>query len=131
MARLGEQAVHGLAAVDEHRPERQCARHVAGSMCSHPLRRCPAGHAVRPLGLLPEPLPLEAVRDATGHVRQLLHAGRDLALVSGPERIESGWWDGGDVARDYYIARAADGAQWWIFRECGAPRRWFVHGCFA
>jgi protein ImuB len=81
--------------------------------------------------MMAAPQPLDAICDAAGRVRQLLHAGRDLALVSGPERIESGWWDGGDVARDYYIARAADGAQWWIFRECGAPRRWFVHGCFA
>jgi protein ImuB len=90
-----------------------------------------SGHAPRPLGLMLQPLPIESVSDATGHVRQLLHEGRALSLVSGPERIESGWWDGADVARDYYVARTADGAQWWIFRECDASRRWFVHGCFA
>ncbi len=56
---------------------------------------------------------------------------RTSRWVSGPERIQSGWWDGGDVARDYYIARTADAAQWWVFRECTASRRWFVHGCFA
>jgi len=126
MARLGEGAVHGLAIVDEHRPERQwrarwpTAAGVADAASSA---------MQRPLGLI-APLPLEVVRDAAGQVRQLLHAGQALALVSGPERIESGWWDGADVARDYYIARAADGAQWWLFRECAAPRRWFVHGCF-
>jgi protein ImuB len=64
-------------------------------------------------------------------VQGLRHQGQDLTLVTGPERIQSGWWDGGDVARDYYIARTADGAQWWIFRECAPQRRWFVHGCFA
>ncbi len=131
LARLGEQAVYGLAAVDEHRPERQWLR-VAPAAGS-PVIAAPDDAAAmrRPLGMLLEPLPLDVVIDAAGHVRQLLHEGRDLQLVSGPERIESGWWDGGDVARDYYIARAAAGAQWWIFRECGAPRRWFVHGCFA
>ncbi len=85
----------------------------------------------RPLGLLGEPQPLAAIRDAAGVVQRLLHGGQDVSLVSGPERIQSGWWDGGDVARDYYVARTADGAQWWIFRECAPARRWFVHGCFA
>ena len=78
-----------------------------------------------------QPLPLEPVCDAAGHVQQLQYEGRTLQLVSGPERIESGWWDGADVTRDYYVARTADGAQWGIFRECGASRGWFVHGCFA
>jgi protein ImuB len=142
MARLGEQAVYSLASVDEHRPERQyqatspvmitartgMARARAESAQTKEGAQI---HAPRPLGLLPEPQPLESLCDADGHVRQLLHEGRDLSLVSGPERIESGWWDGADVTRDYYVARTADGAQWWIFRECDASRRWFVHGCFA
>jgi len=32
-----------------------------------------------------------------------------LVLEQGPERIESGWWDGRGVARDYYIARQCGG----------------------
>ena len=130
MARLGERAVYGLSAVDEHRPERQWQQ--AWPMAPSAAEPVPDAAAPRrPLGMLSQPQPLAAICDAAGRVRQLLHEGRDLALVSGPERIESGWWDGGDVARDYYIACAADGARWWVFRECGAPRRWFVHGCFA
>ena len=31
------------------------------------------------------------------------------ALVTGPERIETGWWDGHDVRRDYYVALYARG----------------------
>jgi protein ImuB len=127
-ARLGTHAVYGLAQLDEHRPERQY-RGVA------PLatERAPAAAAVdrlRPLGLMPVPQALDTLLDAAGQVRQLRHAGRELQLVSGPERIESGWWDGEDIARDYYIARTTDGARWWVFRE-GASRRWFLHGCFA
>ncbi|HWL61314.1 MAG TPA: DNA polymerase Y family protein [Steroidobacteraceae bacterium] len=140
MARLGEQAVYGMAEVDEHRPECQQqrrwpalvtagkARHETASLSQGSA--APAG-AARPLTLLEQPQPLQALRDAAGHVRTLRHAGRELALVSGPERIESGWWDGGAIARDYYVARASDGARWWIFRECEPPRRWFLHGCFA
>jgi protein ImuB len=134
MARLGEQAVYGLTPVDEHRPERQQqrtwpplaseARNAAG------FAAAPAG-APRPFALIEPPQPLQVQRDAAGHVRALRHEGRSLALLSGPERIESGWWDGSAIARDYYVAGAADGARWWIFRESAAPRRWFLHGCFA
>jgi protein ImuB len=144
MARLGEQAVYGIAEIDEHRPERQQRRkwpalaRADGGAARHDAAARAAGSpdqqargAARPLGLLEPPQPLEMQRDAAGHVRALRHAGHELALLSGPERIQSGWWDGAAVARDYYVARAADGARWWIFRECDAPRRWFLHGCFA
>jgi protein ImuB len=87
--------------------------------------------ATRPLGLLAVPQALEATHDAAGRTQRLLHQGRALQLVTGPERIESGWWDGADIARDYYIARDGAGALWWVFRECAARRRWFLHGCFA
>ena len=140
MARLGERAAHGLAQVDEHRPERQ-SLHAAPLLAEAGGTRMAGGTggssrtggplALRPLGLMHQPVALDALCDAAGRVRRLRHEGHDLALVSGPERIESGWWDGMDVARDYYVAATNDGARWWIFRECAAPRRWFLHGCFA
>ncbi len=134
MARLGERAVHGLAEIDEHRPERQSRGVWPAPLATSPRvapLSSPAAGAARPLGLLTEPQQLVTRRDAAGTVQRLLHQGQELRLVSGPERIQSGWWDGGEAARDYYIARTADGAQWWIFRECTPERRWFVHGCFA
>jgi protein ImuB len=54
-----------------------------------------------------------------------------LELVSGPERIESGWWDGRPVARDYYVARNRAGEGCWIYREPADPSRWYLHGLFA
>lgn len=129
MARLGDHAVYGLAVVDEHRPERQWLRPQPATATAAAATDPTALR--RPLAMLPAPQMLDVVCDAAGRTGQLRHAGQNLVLVSGPERIESGWWDGGDVARDYYIARATNGTQWWIFRECIAPRRWFVHGCFA
>ncbi|HTQ36512.1 MAG TPA: DNA polymerase Y family protein [Steroidobacteraceae bacterium] len=133
MARLGERAVHGVAQVDEHRPERESREvwfplSVAAARVVPPAS--PAG-AARPLGLLAVPRPLAVIRDGAGRVSRLLLQGQELTLLSGPERIESGWWDGGEVVRDYYLARTADGARWWIFREGAATRGWFVHGCFA
>jgi protein ImuB len=76
----------------------------------------------RPLWLLERPEPL-AVEDGVP-----CHGGR-LSLGSGPERIESGWWDGARVARDYYVAASPRGARLWVFREHGT-RRWFLHGVF-
>lgn len=136
LARLGDEAVYSLAEIDEHRPERQQQRiwplpaAGASNAALAPGTEEVAG-AARPLGLLESPQLLERLRDDTGQVCGLRHEGRELTLVSGPERIQTGWWDEADIARDYYVAQAADGARWWIYRECDPPRRWFVHGCFA
>jgi protein ImuB len=53
-----------------------------------------------------------------------------LRLKSEPERIETGWWDGGEIARDYYTAIDPRGVRLWVFRERTAPHGWFLHGVF-
>jgi protein ImuB len=50
--------------------------------------------------------------------------------MSEPERIETGWWDGGEVARDYYVALDRYEVRLWIFREREQPHRWFLQGVF-
>ena len=56
-------------------------------------------------------------------------AGKDgWILEQGPERIESGWWDGKGVARDYYIARSAP-AQGCGFFGNGNPSAGICTGC--
>jgi protein ImuB len=47
-----------------------------------------------------------------------------------PERIETGWWDGGNIERDYYVAVDIHGVRLWVFREREAPHRWFLQGVF-
>ena len=59
-----------------------------------------------------------------------LHDGRPLELASGPERIESGWWDGRDVRRDYYCAHAYSGVRLWVYRERSRYGGWWLHGVF-
>jgi protein ImuB len=142
-ARLGNDAVHGLACVPEHRPEaawravepaatKPGARKRASSRGAAPDESSPSmalpfrwersaarSGDGRPLWLLDQPEPCDVDR---------------LVLEEGPECIESGWWDGHDVARDYYIARNAQGARLWVFRqrrETAAGARWFLHGWFA
>jgi protein ImuB len=73
---------------------------------------------------LPQPAVLES-HDGRPH-----YHGR-LILEHGPERIESGWWDGQDVSRDYYLAASPTGERLWIFRERRGARGWYLHGLFA
>jgi protein ImuB len=118
-ARLGDEAVVGLTRAADHRPER------AWRACE------PGGHdaalmslAHRPLWLLAKPRPLIE----SGEVP--CYDGK-LSLLAGPERIESGWWDGHDVMRDYFVASNCADALLWIYRERSADGRWFLHGFFA
>ncbi len=126
-ARLGSEAVQGLAARAEHRPE--CAWAFTGPPPMAPDRRragtpsqkIAAVPPRRPLWLLPAPQPL-AVHNGLPR-----HRGA-LRLLGEPERIETGWWDGGEVARDYYMALDPHGVRLWVFREREQPHRWFLHG---
>jgi protein ImuB len=133
-ARLGDGQVQRLLAVADHRPER-ASRGVpaqgegpAAMAEALPLHRASALPLHRPAWLLPEPQPL-AERAGLPLLR-----GRPLLLVSGPERIETGWWDGQAAARDYYIAQAEDGSLVWVLRSRlpGAPGavNWYLQGCF-
>jgi protein ImuB len=137
-ARLGEAAVQGLALVPGHRPERLSVAAVPALRSAAPGRaaaraRCtpppepPWAPGTRPLWLLPEPQRLDAAADGSGYPCE---AGRRLALLAGPERLETGWWDCADIARDYYVAADADGARLWIFRLRDGSGCWFLHGRF-
>ncbi len=119
-ARLGEQALVGLATAADYRPEhawRTAEPGAAGSADEQaPLPR--------PLWLLPVARPLREVAAVPQH-------DGPLTLLAGPERIESGWWDGADVARDYFVARDPAASLLWIYRERRENGGWYLHGFFA
>ena len=123
-ARLGEGAVTLVAPHAEHRPERAWRSASANAMRpTGAVGPASAGHAPRPVWLLAEPEPL-------GH---LLEA-QPWVLRDGPERIESGWWDGADVRRDYFVAENPRGEMVWIYRDHRYgidDGEWFLHGVFA
>ena len=116
-ARLGRDAVHGTTTHADHRPERAW-RYIEAGAASEAT-----ANGRRPVWLLPEPMVLESRGEAP-------YWDGALALETGQERIESGWWDGADVGRDYFVARDTHGRRLWVFRELSAPRRWFLHGVF-
>jgi len=116
-ARLGEPRIRGIGTHPEHRPERAWRYAAPGESAG--TEALPD----RPLWLFPEPRHLE-----TSDSQPLWHG--PLILEHGPECIESGWWDGEDVSRDYYVAVNPAGARLWVFRERRSPRRWFLHGLF-
>lgn len=121
-ARLGHAAVQGLALVPDHRPERAW-RALENFSAARPASADDSGASrERPVWLLPAPEPLgqSAGRPAWRGV---------LCLERGPERIESGWWDGGDVRRDYYLASNPHGALLWIYRDLRS-QAWYLHGIF-
>ena len=122
-ARLGSRAVHGIQRVSEHRPEAAWKAVILPDKA----KRFEAGVAgdrvgYRPLWMLVEPLVLQTAGDKPVFLDI-------LNLESGPERIEAGWWDGGDIWRDYYIARNLHGRRLWIYRDC-RESRWYLHGLF-
>jgi protein ImuB len=130
-ARLGSERVFQLQADDDHRPE-HAWRAVPLSIDGGGDGAVSLPPSPRPLLLLPLPQPLPMRNDQPLYRDPLM----PLTLVTGPERIECGWWDLGRpgaqaVHRDYFVARNGCGQLLWIFRELAAPRGWFLHGLFA
>ncbi|WP_303905500.1 Y-family DNA polymerase [Thiohalomonas denitrificans] len=125
-ARLGDNAVGGLGPAADHRPEkawRPCPPGHDDNTGCIPNAPLPTTKPLRPLWLFPEPKPLEQ-RNGRPRLKGELH------LIRGPERIETGWWDGDDAARDYFIAADVHGEHFWIYRE-RRSQGWFLQGVFA
>ena len=107
-ARLGRDAVYGISAYPDHRPEHAWRRVEPGEWDPHEFVQ----PGPRPAWLLEKALPVKEAQ---------------LALVAGPERIACGWWDGDEARRDYFVAELGC-ALAWVYREEG---QWYVHGFFA
>jgi protein ImuB len=133
-ARLGDAALQGLACAGDHRPARAwrfvpplpapagTPARTGGNATSSTPAPLPRDRGTRPFWLLRRPL---AWRDTPARV------------LAGPERIESGWWDGHDQRRDYYLVETRQGQRAWVFVEAGSPVgtgqavHWTLHGWFA
>ncbi|MDE0422266.1 MAG: DNA polymerase Y family protein [Gammaproteobacteria bacterium] len=142
-AKIGGEAVRGLRTVDDHRPElawstKHAGRWGVGASAKASGRLAAVLGPFRPMWLLDPPQPIDA---------------ECYELVSGPERIETGWWerdrcaaaqefatrtlpeerDRCAIARDYYVGYSERGARCWLYREQLEQKneRWFLHGYFS
>lgn len=97
----------------------------------------------RPVWMLPRPVPLEtvSVMPVAGGRLSPSDGGPPLrfrwncethqvAWAHGAERIETAWWRGPCVRRDYYVVETETGGRYWLFRRL-RDGAWFLHGMFA
>ena len=143
-SRLGRSALWRFALVADHRPERAFSRVPPGDSRAGPKRppeprRSAHASGARPRSDAAEPGHVPCQRESALRPLWLLEAPRRIEPGSGRrgrleisphfERIESGWWDGEDLRRDYHVARGASGVRYWVYRE-HRTRDWFIHGIF-
>ncbi len=92
----------------------------------------PAVAHPRPLLLSARPIPLRLTSSgAGGSPLRFQEHGRSHRVTAawGPERIETGWWRGRSIGRDYYRVETSQGRRLWLFRRLG-DGKWFLHGRF-
>jgi protein ImuB len=138
-SRLGAAAVVGAELDADVQPE-QAYRYVpltgrrqAGRRAGVPaFPSLRAQRLVRPLHLRSPPLPLTVLALVPNgpplQFRLATHAYR-VVRHWGPERIETGWWRGRSVRRDYYRVETERGTWCWLFRQVD-DGQWFLHGWF-
>jgi protein ImuB len=84
----------------------------------------------RPVLLFRSPLPVEVVCVAPdGPPIWFHHLGRKQQVGRhwGPERIETSWWQGPCIRRDYYQVECTSGCRFWLFRRLD-DQTWFLQG---
>ena len=146
-ARLGNDRVYRLRTVEDHRPEQSwqssnamdaqasiktgARKHATKSQSKiHATHKAAAAandaglNRPRPLFLLPTPRKLMLDRGVP-----LCHGRIDI--IAGPERIETGWWDGQPALRDYYVGRNPHNETMWLYRNLHDLNSWHLHGYFA
>lgn len=129
-SRLGPDAVRQLSIAADHRPEKSVAMPPVTGQHNKRFRKqegFPHNTSTRPTWLLSQPLALITRREKPFYQSP-------LTLLTGPERIESGWWDDALAARDYFIAQNDQHQLLWIFRlrtvDEATGSGWFLHGFF-
>jgi len=139
-AKLGEDAVMRIEAVDSHLPERAarwCPTSQALVNKPNEAARPSCSRPVRPLRIFDPPQLIEATALAPDSPPARFRWRRvDHRVVSseGPERIEGEWWRRRERVRDYYRIEDTDGRRFWVFRAGRfgeePPPRWYLHGLF-
>jgi protein ImuB len=133
-SRLGESAVLCPQLEADAQPEYawRCD-HLAASLATRAARVASDAAKFRPPHLERRPVAVAVMSVVPGGPPLSFEwKGRSFRIVHawGPERIETGWWRGDDVRRDYYQVETAIGERFWLFRRL-PDEHWFLHGVFA
>jgi protein ImuB len=155
-ARLGSDRVRCVVLQSDHRPERMqrwassgeaavpgttgkssnAIKNIASysifTRAEASFRSCvvPRDGDLYPTWLLTAPLRLDVLQNLPQYLGP-------LALLAGPQRLETGWLDGTAALRDYYVARSPAAGLVWVYRErldalsVAARANWYLHGLFA
>lgn len=132
--RLGKNRVLAPRLVADAQPERSIRPEPVVDVRSSRLRHSPRSirSPRRPLRLLSRPRRIEVDAAEPGGLPSFIgqSGGEErITLAWGPERIETGWWRGRPIGRDYYRVELSSGRRLWIFRDI-ANSDWFLHGAF-
>jgi protein ImuB len=127
--RLGEDRVNAAVLVHDHRPEKAFRLIPSREGRGREKTRLPG---IRPLEIDARPQPIMVESDLWGRPTAILNGALagELRLVRGPERIQSGWWDGDDVQRSYFEVETKTGSHLWLFRDAKSGA-FFAHGAFS
>jgi len=136
--RLGHDAVVQAELQEDYQPEAAFRYVPIGQALERARGSRPASAGVtagrlRPTVLLPRPQPIRVISQVPdGPPSWLSFGGREhlVARVEGPERLETGWWRGPDLRRDYFRVTTTTGRQFWIFRDL-VKQCWYLHGVFS
>ncbi len=149
--RMGSRSVSRVSLVSDHQPER--AYEYVPCVVTADGRRRPQGVThqeqvppptsgtgpdARPLRVWSEPAeipvvagtsPIDGCPDGPLTMFRFRSVEHHVVTCVGPERVETGWWRGPCVKRDYFRVVTRSGEAFWIFRSLD-QRKWFVHGVF-
>ena len=86
----------------------------------------------RPMRLLnpPKCIDMQQVNEQGAPVR-MVYQGSPLLVshAAGPERIDTGWWQGVTQQRDYFRVALSTGTWLWVYRD-RREKKWYLHGEF-
>ena len=90
------------------------------------------GKSATPLRVMERPVPIRVIALVPdGPPTWLVYRGKEYEIVQacGPQRLETAWWRGPDVRRDYFRVTAETGEQFWVFHGA-TDGQWYLHGMF-
>lgn len=99
---------------------------ASGSVNTHPAVQSGLSCHSRPAWLFTPAIRLQTLKERPVYQGHVLH------VLSGPERIETGWWmPQGHQQRDYFIAVSPNNLRYWVYRQRNTQgQHWYLQGQF-